>query len=167
MGIEDKGGMVAARNAQTEKNTSHSRRNKNFHAERYLSLFPTLLLHPRAHFPRRRDSVFLQDFTELFVGQLFPPAARRDSSVSFLSVTFISCRLCPARTRWHNFCAVISAIFLSPLQFYLQSPIRRGTGNASGQYGCGTSGQLFRCLSTSRISDVLAMVEGKYAYFCN
>jgi len=46
MGIKDKDEMVAAKNAQTEKNTSHSRRNKNFHAERYLSLFPTLLLDP-------------------------------------------------------------------------------------------------------------------------
>lgn len=65
MGIGDKGGMVAARNAQTEKNTSHSQRNKNFHAERYLSLLPIpLLLDPRRH----RGSVFffIQDFTGLF-----------------------------------------------------------------------------------------------------
>lgn len=86
MGIGDKDGAVAARNAQTEKNTSHSRRNKNFHAERYLSLFPTLLLVLAS---LAVATPFLQDFTGLFAGwlSLLRGTQRGDSSVSLLSVT--------------------------------------------------------------------------------
>lgn len=112
MGIVDKDEMVAARNAQTEKNTSHSRRNKNFHAERYLSLFLILLL---LLDPRRRDSVFT-GFHGTFCRQFSPatlpfPLPSPMSSLSHPDITL----------------ARLSTIFLSLLQFYLRSPIGCGT----------------------------------------
>lgn len=151
--------QTAARNERRQRERERERSAlrtfdaiKNFHAERYLSLLPLLHNPPsptparRARFPRHRNSVFTGFHGRLFANYSPPlPPARKPLfllSRFVLPFTLVCVVFVPGLTCWHNFRAVISTIFLSTPQFYLQSPIGRcGTASeraserASGQYG--------------------------------
>lgn len=146
MGIGDKGGMVATRNAQTEKNTSHSRRNKNFHAERYLSLLPIPLLDPRRH---RGFVFFFHRISRDFLPGLVLP---RDSSVSF--------PLPSPMSRSSRVDITLPRGYLDNISLAILSAVADRSRNEECVRAIWLSRQLFGCLFTSRIPDILANVEG-------